>query len=104
VADDHAGRVVIRVAVDQVWSHLPARQRGVAYLRFVRDYSYAEIAEVLGISPNTVGPTVSAATATMRVAALLVVLPFAAVGAAWGRSWPAQAVASAAWCCWAPSR
>lgn len=45
---------------------LPERRREVFVLRFLRDLSYREIAEVMGIAEQTVANQVSRALATLR--------------------------------------
>jgi RNA polymerase sigma factor (sigma-70 family) len=45
---------------------LPERQRIVLFLRFYADLSYEEIGQVVGVSANTVGPTLAAAQAGLR--------------------------------------
>jgi RNA polymerase sigma factor (sigma-70 family) len=45
---------------------LPERQRTVLFLRHFADLDYRAIGEALGISPGTVGATLSAAHASLR--------------------------------------
>jgi RNA polymerase sigma factor (sigma-70 family) len=45
---------------------LPPRRRLVVFLRYFADLSYAEIAEICGISPGTVAATLAQAQATLR--------------------------------------
>jgi RNA polymerase sigma-70 factor (ECF subfamily) len=45
---------------------LTDRQREVLFLHYYADLDYATIAEALGISPGTVGATLSTARATLR--------------------------------------
>jgi RNA polymerase sigma-70 factor (ECF subfamily) len=52
----------VRAAV----ARLPERQRHVLFLRYYADLDYEAIAETLDVSPNTVGPTLAAAQATLR--------------------------------------
>ena len=52
----------LRVAL----ARLPERQRTAVFLRYYADLDYAAIGEALGISPGTVGATLSAANATLR--------------------------------------
>lgn len=47
-------------------AQLPERQRLVLFLRYYADLEYGAIAEVLGISPNTVGPALASAQANLR--------------------------------------
>ena len=47
-------------------AELPERQRTVLFLRHFADLDYRAIGEVLGISPGTVGATLSAAHASLR--------------------------------------
>src|SRR3954447_20278521 len=46
---------------------LTARQREIVFLHYFADLSYDEIASALGISPGTVGATLTAARRTLRV-------------------------------------
>lgn len=52
--------------VDQAIHALPPRRREAFTLAYLRDLSYHEIAEIMGISPKTVGHHVSAALAELR--------------------------------------
>jgi RNA polymerase sigma factor (sigma-70 family) len=45
---------------------LPERQRAVLFLRYYADLDYGSIAEVLAISPGTVGATLNAARRRLR--------------------------------------
>jgi RNA polymerase sigma-70 factor (ECF subfamily) len=45
---------------------LTDRQREVLFLHYYADLDYATIAEALGISPGTVGATLSSARLTLR--------------------------------------
>jgi RNA polymerase sigma-70 factor (ECF subfamily) len=47
---------------------LPERQRLALFLRYYADLDYATIAEALGISPGTVGATLSTARRVLRQA------------------------------------
>jgi RNA polymerase sigma-70 factor (ECF subfamily) len=47
-------------------AELPERQRAVLFLRHFADLDYRAIGEALGISPGTVGATLSAAHASLR--------------------------------------
>jgi RNA polymerase sigma-70 factor (ECF subfamily) len=47
---------------------LTGRQREVVFLHYFADLSYDEIAHALGISPGTVGATLTAARRTLRSA------------------------------------
>lgn len=47
---------------------LPPARRLVVFLRFVADLSYAEIAEICGISEGTVGATIAQARAALQEA------------------------------------
>jgi RNA polymerase sigma-70 factor (ECF subfamily) len=45
---------------------LPERQRLALFLHYYADLGYTEIAEVMDVSPGTVGATLNAARATLR--------------------------------------
>lgn len=45
---------------------LPQRQRQVIELRYLRDFSVSETAQILGIAEGTVGPTTTAALRNLR--------------------------------------
>jgi RNA polymerase sigma-70 factor, ECF subfamily len=47
---------------------LTDRQREIVFLHYFADLSYEEIASALGISPGTVGATLTAARRTLRLA------------------------------------
>jgi RNA polymerase sigma-70 factor (ECF subfamily) len=47
---------------------LTERQREVLFLHYYADLDYTTIAQALGISPGTVGATLSAARQTLRAA------------------------------------
>jgi RNA polymerase sigma-70 factor (ECF subfamily) len=53
-------------AVRAVLAELPERQRETIFLRYYADLDYAGIAAVLGISPGTVGATLTAAHTRLR--------------------------------------
>lgn len=55
-------REVVRRAV----ARLPERQRLVLFLRYYAGFGYEEIGAVLGLRSGTVGPTLTAAQATLR--------------------------------------
>jgi RNA polymerase sigma-70 factor (ECF subfamily) len=50
----------------QAIRELPAQQQRVIGCRYLRDFSIAETAEILGIAPGTVGSTTSAAIRNLR--------------------------------------
>lgn len=52
----------LRRAIEQ----LPRQQRRVIELRHLRDFTVSETAEILGISPGTVGPTTTAALRRLK--------------------------------------
>ena len=56
----------LRSALDREISLLPARRREILVLRCVHDLSYKEIAEVMGIAPQTVANQLSSALSTLR--------------------------------------
>jgi RNA polymerase sigma-70 factor, ECF subfamily len=56
----------IRRAVEQAISDLPRRRREIFILARYHNLSYAEIAEALGISPQTVANQMSSALRTLR--------------------------------------
>jgi RNA polymerase sigma-70 factor (ECF subfamily) len=52
----------LRAAIEAV----PQRQRTVLFLRYFADLDYRAIADVLGVTPGTVGSTLNAAHAALR--------------------------------------
>jgi len=60
--DTEGDREVVRRAV----ARLPERQRLVLFLRYYAGFRYEEIGAVLGLQSGTVGPTLTAAQATLR--------------------------------------
>jgi RNA polymerase sigma-70 factor (ECF subfamily) len=52
--------------VRSLLASLPERQRLVVFLRYYADLDYRTIAEVLAISPGTVGATLTAGLASLR--------------------------------------
>ena len=56
----------LRSALDREIALLPARRREILVLRCVHDLSYKEIAEVMGIAPQTVANQLSSALSTLR--------------------------------------
>jgi RNA polymerase sigma-70 factor (ECF subfamily) len=56
----------LRSALDREMSLLPERRREIVVLRCVHDLSYKEIADVMGIAPQTVANQLSSALATLR--------------------------------------
>ena len=54
-------------AVEVPLQSLTDRQREIVFLHYFADLSYDEIASALGISPGTVGATLTAARRTLRV-------------------------------------
>jgi RNA polymerase sigma-70 factor, ECF subfamily len=61
-AGDGGGPLAAAVAL------LPERQRLAVFLRYFADLEYAAIAEVLGVSPGTVGASLHAAREALRAA------------------------------------
>ncbi len=59
-------RAELRVAVSQAVAALPPRRREVFVLARIHGLSYKEIADVMGISPQTVANQLSAAVAELR--------------------------------------
>jgi RNA polymerase sigma factor (sigma-70 family) len=62
--NDDGAYLVLKQAV----SELPVRRREILLLHSVNGLSYKEIAELLGIAPQTVANQFSAALATLRQA------------------------------------
>lgn len=56
----------LRHALDRAIEALPTRRREVFILRCIHELSYREIAEIMGISTQTVANQLSAALATLR--------------------------------------
>ncbi len=56
----------LRSALDREIAMLPVRRREILVLRCVHDLSYKEIAEVMGIAPQTVANQLSSALTTLR--------------------------------------
>ncbi|HLU26031.1 MAG TPA: sigma-70 family RNA polymerase sigma factor [Longimicrobiales bacterium] len=56
----------LRDALDRAIEALPTRRREVFVLRCIHELSYREIAEIMGISTQTVANQLSAALATLR--------------------------------------
>ena len=54
---DHLENIVILADLLRAVSQLPCRQRQVIELRYLRDFSVEETANILGIAKGTVGPT-----------------------------------------------
>lgn len=57
-----------RAAIDAAIQALPSRRREAFVLAYLRQLSYREVAEVMGVSTKTVGHHVSAALAELRQA------------------------------------
>jgi RNA polymerase sigma-70 factor (ECF subfamily) len=53
-------------SIDRAIQRLPERRREAFTLAYLHDLSYAEVAEVMAVSPKTVGHHVSAALAELR--------------------------------------
>lgn len=62
----HASPHVVDDALHAPLRRLPTRQRDCIVLRYFGDLSYAEIGEVMGIEPGTVGALLSKAHAALR--------------------------------------
>lgn len=52
--------------VGELLEQLPARQRQVLYYYYYGELSYKEIAEIMGVSVNTVGATINQAKANLK--------------------------------------
>lgn len=65
--DDHSEQVVRRESLVAAVGALPPRQRAVVVLRYFHDYTEAQIAEALDVSPGTVKSQAAKALATLRV-------------------------------------
>lgn len=52
--DDHSEKEEFRQEVDRVMEQLPPEQRAVVHLKLWEDYTFSEIAGILGVSANTV--------------------------------------------------
>ena len=65
-AADETGTAVIRLAVREALSHLPARQRTVLVLRYYCQLSEQEIAREMGCRPGTVKSQAARGLATLR--------------------------------------
>ena len=66
MAPDQEEAAVLRTALSVALRSLPKRQRQVIVLHFLSDLSEAEVAAVLGISPNTVKTHVHRGIAALR--------------------------------------
>ncbi len=64
----------IRLKVENVLSRLTNRQREVIYLRYVQEYSYQEISDIMQISVAASRNLVSKSISKIRVASLTVTL------------------------------
>jgi len=56
----------VSLTLELAIERLPLRQRQVIELRYLRDFSVAETAEILGIAEGTVGPTTTSAIRKLR--------------------------------------
>jgi len=56
----------VRESVERAVENLPDRAREAFSLAYLQDLAYREVAEVMGISPKTVGHHISAALAELR--------------------------------------
>ena len=64
----------IRLKVENVLSRLTNRQREIIYLRYVQEYSYQEISDIMQISVTASRNLVSKSISKIRVASLTVTL------------------------------
>lgn len=65
---DHGTAVADRLQVQQLLSSLPRRQRDVVALRFLADWSEADVARELGVSPGAVKTHTHRALQSLRLA------------------------------------
>jgi RNA polymerase sigma-B factor len=64
--DERLGQADTRVALYDVIDHLPEREREILYLRFFRDRTQTEIAEIIGVSQVHVSRLLRASMASLR--------------------------------------
>lgn len=64
---DRTDAVAVRSDIVRALATLPAKQRAVIVLRYFHDYTEADIADALGISPGTVKSHASRGLAALRV-------------------------------------
>jgi RNA polymerase sigma-70 factor (ECF subfamily) len=63
---EHAAASELATAVDEAIARLPARRREIFLLVRMQGFTYQEVAEWLGLSPQTVANQMSAAMASLR--------------------------------------
>lgn len=63
---DPTGRMVEREQIRQILAELPPKARAILILREVQQFSYAEIGELLGMSPDAIKMAVSRAREQFR--------------------------------------
>ena len=59
-------QIVIKKEIDEMLNSLTSRQREIIYLRYVHEYEYNEIAELLHISVHSCRKLVSKAILSLR--------------------------------------
>jgi RNA polymerase sigma-B factor len=65
--DERLGQTDARVALYDVLDRLPERERQIVYLRFFRDRTQTEIAEIVGVSQVHVSRLLRASIASLRL-------------------------------------
>jgi RNA polymerase sigma-B factor len=64
--DERLGQTDARVALYDVLDRLPEREREIVYLRYFRDRTRTEIAEIIGVSQVHVSRLLRASIASLR--------------------------------------